>query len=153
DGLHLLPGFIDTHVHLNFLAEAEGADTSVDEFRSETGAAVLAGVTTALVYYRRLEPYGDDLVRFVAHGERSSYVDFGIHLGILMDAHLDSLGKVSREFGILSFKMYTCYKDEELRRFGVAGEDDGFILDVLERVASIPDAQVHVHAENEEIVR
>jgi dihydroorotase-like cyclic amidohydrolase len=152
-GLHLLPGFIDTHVHLNFLAEAEGADASIDEFRSETRAAALSGVTTALVYYRRLEPYGDDLARFIAHGERSSYVDFGVHLGILVDPHLDRLEELSREFGILSFKMYTCYKDDELRRFGVAGEDDGFILEVLERVARVPGAHVHVHAENEDIVR
>ena len=152
-GLHLLPGFIDTHVHLNFLAELQGVEPGVDEFRSETRAAVLSGVTTMLVYYRRLEPYGDDLRRFIEQGERSSYIDFALHLGILIESHLDRLEELSRDFGILSFKMYTCYKDDELRRFGVAGEDDGFMLAVLERVARLPGAHAHIHAENEDIVR
>ena len=152
DGLHLLPGFIDTHVHLNFLAEAENAEEGVDEIRSETGAAALSGVTTALVYYRRLDPYGEDLVSFIEQGLRSSFVDFGIHLGILIEDHLDNIESLSRDFGILSFKMYTCYKDDNLRRFGVFGEDDGFMLSVLERAARISGAQVHVHCENDEIV-
>src|SRR5687767_5089765 len=54
-GQFLLPGFIDTHVHLNFLTDAEDAGPDVDEFRSETGAAALSGVTTSLIYYRELE--------------------------------------------------------------------------------------------------
>jgi dihydroorotase-like cyclic amidohydrolase len=148
----LLPGFIDTHVHLNFLADAEDAGPDVDEFRSETAAAALSGVTTALIYYREITPYGQKLRDFIANGERSSYVDFGLHLGIIVEEHLEHLEALAAEYGVLSFKMYTTYKTPELKRFGVQGQDDGFILDVLRRVAQIPGAQVHVHCENEEIL-
>ncbi len=143
-GKLVLPGMIDTHMHIGFHSE----DT---EFLTETRGAVVGGITTAMIYYRRLTPYGEDLAAFIERGRRQSYVDFGVHLGILTDEHMRAASDLARQFGITSFKMYTCYKDKELEPFGVRGEDDGFMLDAFSRLAEIPGAVVNVHSENNDI--
>jgi dihydropyrimidinase len=149
DGKYLMPGFIDTHVHLNFFGDGEDDSR---EIGAETRAALRNGVTTTLIYFRQTEPYDTSLPTFLARAEAAAHTDFGVHLGILIDEHLEQIESLAATYGILSFKVYTTYKDGELRRFGVAGQDDGFILAVLRRVAKIGGAQLHVHAENDEII-
>lgn len=143
-GQLVFPGFIDTHTHIGF----SGSNA---ELATETAGAAAGGITTCLIYYRQLARYGEDLRSFIAQGERLSSVDFGVHLGILTDDHLEQVEELSSELGITSFKMYTCYKDGELAQFGVRGEDDGFILDALTLLATIPGAVVNVHSENDDI--
>lgn len=143
-GRLVLPGMIDTHMHIGFHSDET-------EFATETRGAALGGITTAMIYYRRLTPYGDDLEAFIAQGRRQSHVDFALHLGILTDDHLRAAPDLSGRFGITSFKMYTCYKDKELETFGVRGEDDGFMLDAMAGLAKIPSAVVNVHSENNDI--
>lgn len=140
----VMPGFIDPHVHIGFADEEH-------EFGTESSGAAVGGVTTMMVYYRRLEPYGDDLAQFIALGESQTHVDFGVHLGMLLDEHLDESQSLSDRFGITSFKMYTAYKDKELQGSGVRGEDDGFIVDAMQILRRIPGAVVNVHCENDDI--
>jgi dihydropyrimidinase len=143
-GLLVLPGMIDTHMHIGFHSDET-------EVATETAGAAVGGITTALIYYRRLTPYGDDLEEFIERGRRQSVVDFAVHLGILTDEHMHAARSLSERFGITSFKMYTCYKDKELEAFGVRGEDDGFMLDAMSVLARIPGAVVNVHSENNDI--
>jgi dihydroorotase (multifunctional complex type) len=143
-GKLVLPGFIDPHVHIGFADEQ-------NEFRTETSGAAVGGVTTVMVYYRRLQPYGADLEDFISLGASQAHVDFGLHLGMLLDEHLEEAQNLSDRFGITSFKMYTAYKDKELQGNGVRGEDDGYIVDAMEVLAKIPGAVVNVHCENDDI--
>jgi dihydropyrimidinase len=144
-GLPVLPGLIDTHFHVGF----HSAET---DFETETRSAAIGGVTTVCRFFRNLEPYDDSLPAEIRLGQRASYVDFAFHLGILIEDHLAKLDRWVREFGIRSFKMYTCYKGDEGRSIGIRGESDGFILDVLRAMARIGDVVQIVHCENEEII-
>jgi dihydroorotase (multifunctional complex type) len=143
-GQFVFPGFIDTHTHIGFA----GID---DEIATETKGAVVGGITTCLIYYRQLEVYGENLKSFIQQGAASAYVDFGVHLGMLIDDHLAQVREINRELGISSFKMYTCYKDGELAPFGVRGEDDGFMVDAFRILAEIPNSVVNVHSENDDV--
>lgn len=145
-GALVLPGLIDTHVHLGF--------TDQDlEWSTETALAAVGGVTTPLIYFRSTDDYRQNLPSFLERGSTSSYVDFGVHLGILNDDHLDEFDNLVDAFGIRSIKMYTTYKDGSLARFGVMGQDDGFILDVMKRAAARGDVVVNIHCENDDIVK
>lgn len=146
DGALVLPGLIDTHVHLGF--------TDQDlEWETETRLAAIGGITTPLIYFRSTDSYWDQLPAFLGRGSSNSFVDFAVHLGVLNDSHLDDFDKYVDEFGIRSIKMYTTYKDGSLARFGVMGQDDGFILDVMRRAAARGDVVVNIHCENDDIVK
>jgi dihydropyrimidinase len=93
------------------------------------------------------------LPAFLERGSTHAYTDFAVHLGILHDQHLDDFDKYVEAFGIRSIKMYTTYKDGSLARFGVMGQDDGFILDVMKRAAARGDVVVNIHCENDDIVK
>src|SRR5579864_8632708 len=144
NGTHILPGIIDTHVHIGFTSPER-------ELETESRAAAVGGVTTTLIYFRSTEPYDSILSDFIAQGRRQSVVDFAVHLGILHDDHLERLDHYIETFGITSLKMYTTYRHGELRRHGVVGQDDGFILDVLRKASSIPGFVVNVHCENDDM--
>ena len=143
-GLAVLPGVIDTHVHLGFTDEAR-------EWHTESRAALVGGVTTMCVYYRNAGEYDELLPGFIAAGERDSLADFVVHLGILHDGHLERLGDHVARYGLRTIKMYTTYKRGELSSFGAMGQDDGFILDVMRAVAELGGVRVHVHCENDDI--
>jgi dihydropyrimidinase len=145
EGRPVLPGLIDTHVHLGFSDE----DT---EWSTESTAAVVGGVTTLCVYYRNPADYHGLLPAFIARGRERSHADFIVHLGILNDGHLARLGDYVARYGLRSIKMYTTYKHGELSRFGVMGQDDGFIFKVMREVARIGGVRVCVHCENDDIV-
>lgn len=145
-GTYLLPGIIDTHVHIGFTDSAEEATT-------DTRSAAIGGVTTALVYFRSLDLYDELLPGFLSLMSSATSVDYGIHLGILHDDHLARLDRYIARFGIRSIKMYTTYKSGELRQYGILGQDDGFIFDVFRAAAVHPDLVVNVHCENDDMVR
>ena len=141
----LLPGIIDPHVHLGFY-DLEG------EHESETAAAALGGITTTIRYFRALQPYDEMFPEELQRAAARSHVDYAYHLGVLIDEHIDRLEDYSQRWGITSFKMYACYRGDERIAFGLQGQDDGFILDAFERIATLPGAVAIVHAENHDIV-
>ena len=57
-GTYLLPGVIDTHVHIGFTDSAREAE-------EDTASAAVNGVTTALIYFRSLELYDALLPEFI----------------------------------------------------------------------------------------
>lgn len=145
-GALVLPGLIDTHVHLGFTDQDR-------EWETETRLAAIGGITTPLIYFRNTGDYWDRLPGFLERGSTNSYVDFAVHIGVLNDLHLAQLDALIEHFGIRSIKMYTTYKDGSLARFGVMGQDDGFILDVMKRAAARGDFVVNIHCENDDIVK
>lgn len=145
NGRALLPGLIDTHFHLGFHSPEHDVET-------ETRSAAIGGVTTVCRYYRHLGSYEDTLPPEIERCEGTSSVDFAIHLGLLTEAHLAGLPRWISEFGIRSFKMYTCYKDAEGEALGIRGQDDGFLLDALRALASAGGMIANVHSENQEII-
>jgi dihydroorotase (multifunctional complex type) len=144
-GRPVLPGLIDTHFHLGFHSAAS-------DFETETRSAAIGGVTTVCRYYRHLGSYTDSMPREIELGERSSHVDFAFHLGLLTEDQLKGLPTWIDDHGIRSFKMYTCYKDDEGAALGIRGQDDGFLLDAFRALADAGDVVANVHCENQEII-
>jgi dihydropyrimidinase len=145
DGLPVLPGLIDTHFHVGF-------HSAERDYETETRAAVLGGVTTVCRYYRHLGSYDGTLDADIQLGKRTSHADFAIHLGLLTEEQLASVPRWVSVYGIRSFKMYTCYKDDEGLALGIRGEDDGFLLAALRVLARTGEVVANVHCENQEII-
>jgi dihydropyrimidinase len=142
---------VEPHAHLGY----GGADMP-GQFESETAAAVLGGITTVLNvhrhYGRAAAPY-DDLGATLAACAARSRVDFGVHLAVLLEAHVAAIPRLAAEHGVRSFKFYLAYRGEDGRQIGLTNElDDGLLLDALRAVAAVPGAVACFHCENTEIV-
>jgi dihydropyrimidinase len=142
-GRYVLPGVIDTHVHLPW--PSSNFD-SVDDFRSGTLAAVHGGVTTIIEYVipdesGRLLPA---LEQEVAKAKGSAFVDHSFHL-IIRKVTEQTLQDMAAAMGrgFTSFKIYTAYAG-----FQLENED---ILTLLRTAAEVQ-ALVCFHAEDGNLV-
>ncbi len=140
-GLHLLPGGVDAHVHMQ-----DPGLTEREDFITGTGAAAVGGVTTIVEHNRSL-PFvvNADLMR-----EKASYladralIDFA-QLG---GAHPDNVEHLRPmwEAGATAFKVFTC------NLHGAPAILPDKMLEVFREVASF-DGVCLVHAEDETITR
>jgi dihydropyrimidinase len=144
-GLHLFPGFIDSHVHFGF-AEP------VTEYSTETHYAAQGGVTTVVAYFLKSDSYKNLFAEARAACEARAYVDFAFHLSTATEAHVQEMGEYVEEFGITSFKYFMNFKGEEGRYMGLDGTDDGFLWDLLKEAARLKEPLIVCHTENIEIV-
>lgn len=104
-GLTILPGVIDAHIHLG-----HGQDVSrprvPEDAAVESGAAAAGGITCFVPYLLSTQPYEevfDEVTTVTAAGSR---VDFGYHLVISTEKHLDSIGEYVEQLGVTSFKFF-----------------------------------------------
>lgn len=144
DGLHVFPGVVDPHVHV-------GLGGGIEEYRTDTAAGVLGGVSTI---YSILIDGGSYLPVIDEHldaATRTSMTDFGFHLTLMSDEHLAELDEIAERHGIRSYKYYMSFRGDEGAYLGVKGTDDGAFLSILEAVAA-QGGVLAVHPENIEIV-
>ena len=142
-GQYVMPGIIDTHVHLPW---PSSAFDSVDDYTSGSVAAMCGGVTTIIEYVvpdesGRILPALD---KQMASAESASYVDFAFH-AILRKITPQTLKEMEKTVakGITSFKIYTAYSGFQL------GDED--ILTILRKCKDLG-ALVCFHAEDGVIV-
>lgn len=145
NGLLVMPGFIDPHVHIDDSA-------SVDTYRTASAAAALGGITTVVDFAWQTEDNEptneprtmmDGIRRKQEKAEDSgSYVDYALHGSITVEdsAVLSELSDAV-DAGVTSFKMFTAYE------FGIS---NGFIRRALERIADL-DAVGVFHTEDDEV--
>ena len=143
-GLHVMPGGIDPHVHL-------GMGGGFESFRADTGSAAIGGVTSLFTILIDSGPYEPVVERHHDVLDRVSHVDFGFHLTLMTDAHVDSLGGGAERWGINSFKYYMSFRGEEGAYLGIAGTDDGAFHRILTGVAGVGGV-LQIHPENIEVV-
>jgi allantoinase len=135
-GLLVLPGMVDTHVHL-----MEPGDESREDFPSGTAAAASNGVTT-IVEHTHSWPV-TSVTRLAEKREAlrgRSYVDFGLAAHVWPDqlAELPALWRA----GVTFFKIFTC------ETHGVPAIRADLMPDVLDAIADI-DAACLVHCEDD----
>ena len=140
DGLFLLPGAIDSHVHFR-----DPGYPHKETWQSGSAAAACGGVTTVFDMPNTNPPTGtrEALAMKLKAAERS-YCDFGIHalLGDDTVDHLDDL----LEGGATSFKAFVG------NTFGnLPAPSDGALLEGFEKLAPLGIRTV-VHAENSSIM-
>jgi allantoinase len=101
-GLMVMPGMVDTHVHL-----MDPGDTSREDFPTGTGAAAANGVTT-IVEHTHGHPVKtmQDLREKLAHLKTRSRVDFGLAAHVWQE-HIADLSDLWAE-GVAFFKIFTC---------------------------------------------
>lgn len=148
-GRHVLPGVVDAHVHL-------GADIAMPretaDVRPETAAAAAGGVTSLVAYLMSAEPYEGVFASSKAAMEADALVDFGFHFCVGTREQLDAVPSYVRDLGVSSFKFFMNFRTDEGERLGLPGNDDGFLLELLEAAAA-NGAMVNPHAENADLIK
>ena len=138
EGLYVLPGAIDPHVHLQMDAfTAAGPTVTSDDWATGTRAAACGGTTTVIDFVEPApaESLAQALAARRAQAEGRAAVDFGLHMTLSRadDATLAEVPAVCRA-GVTSFKTYTTYAgfkladDELLRAFQAVGRAGGLAL-------------------------
>jgi dihydropyrimidinase len=145
DGLHVLPGLIDAHLHFGF-------GEPVTEYTTETVYAAQGGFTTVLGYFLNNEPYGGVFERELAFAAPRALVDFAFHFSAASELHIEELESYVRDYGVTSFKYFMNFRGEEGRYLGLDGTDDSYLYALLEKAASIGEVTVVIHTENIELV-
>lgn len=145
-GMLVMPGGIDSHVHL--AQPAFGGPAMADGFESGTRSAIAGGNTTVIPF--ALQPRGASLrssvIDYHKEAEGKSYVDYGFHL-IITDPSPSVLGQelpALVEDGYTSFKVFMTYEDMVL--------NDGELLKVFD-CARDCGALVMVHCEGYDAIR
>lgn len=140
-GLHLLPGGVDAHVHMQ-----DPGLTEREDFITGTSAAAVGGVTTIVEHNRSL-PFvvnADLMQEKAAYLADRALIDFA-QLG---GAHPDNVEQLRPmwEAGSAAFKVFTC------NLHGAPAILPDKMLEVFREVASF-DGVCLVHAEDETITR
>ena len=145
-GRLVLPGGIDSHVHL---AQPSGPGIEMaDDFETGTRAALFGGNTTVLAFCLQVKGQSlrAALADYHAKAEGKCYTDVGFHL-IIADPTPAVLGQEVPALvadGYPSFKVFMTYEGLRL--------DDAEILATMDAVRGAGGI-VMVHCENEDVIR
>jgi dihydroorotase-like cyclic amidohydrolase len=145
-GRPVLPGLIDTHVHLGNGAQSFAADCA-----TESRHAVTGGVTTVLPFVITRDSYIDALPG-LQRGVGEGLVDMAFHAIIIRERQVDEVPRMAQEFGVRAFKTFMAYKGRESSPSGIQGLGDDTIFRVFQQVAGIPGGVALVHCENMELI-
>lgn len=146
-GRFVIPGLLDTHLHLGNAAQSFASDCA-----TESRHAVTGGVTTLMPFVITRDSYIDvlgEMQRAVAAG---SLVDMLFHAIIVREPQIDEIPRMAAEFGVRSFKTFMAYKGREISPSGIQGMRDDQIFSVFQRVRDIPGGVAIVHCENMELI-
>jgi len=137
-GLLVLPGMVDTHVHL-----MDPGDTEREDFPTGTSAAAARGVTT-IIEHTHSHPIRsvDDLHEKRHHLDGRANVDFGLAAHVWPD-RIDAIESLVGE-GISFFKIFTC------TTHGVPSLGPAAMTDALGAVAR-SGGRCLIHSEDEAI--
>ena len=147
DGRFVLPGLLDTHIHLGNAAQSFASDCA-----TESRHAVTGGVTTMFVFVITRGSYIDVLPEMQRAVREGSFADMVFHAIIIRPEQIDEIPRMAGEFGIRSFKTFMAYKGREISPSGIQGMGDDQIFAVFQRVARVPGGVAIVHCENMEII-
>jgi len=107
DGMIVLPGVIDAHVHCRTWTDHS------DEIGDSHRSAAFGGVTTTITQIRAAADMSpaDAIRHFIAEGERTSVVDFGLHTILRPEHDLQTAIPQVIALGSPSVKFFMSYKD------------------------------------------
>ena len=152
DGLHVFPGIIDPHVHLQTFQNP--FDVNV---QTETRNAAIGGVTTMIPTLLNREDASVSFLDYFPWAkesvEKHSLIDSAFSAVIGTTKQIEELPRFANECGVLTYKFYMAYTQDEASVFGILAVDDAQFLHGLEQVRKIgAPARAMVHAENMSII-
>jgi dihydropyrimidinase len=147
DGLSVMPGFVDPHVHFQLDV---GNYTSLDDFSSGSEAAISGGVTTFIDFTQPVNRYSD-IIKSIKDRKRAagnSRIDYSLHLTLAGDPDFapEKLVELAIREGLTSIKVFTAYGDSNRRT------DDGYLSRLVE-LSGKTGVVIMIHAENDEIIK
>jgi dihydropyrimidinase len=145
-GKYVLPGGIDSHVHIEQDSTETGAMSATD-FLSATVSAACGGTTTVIPFVRQVKgrPLRETVDEYRARPVGKAVIDYALHL-IITDPSASALNQeipALVEAGYTSVKVYMTYRAMML--------SDYQILEVM-AVARSNGAMVMIHAENADCI-
>ncbi len=144
-GLYVLPGGVDTHVHMENVV---GPTMTCDTFASGTKAAAFGGTTTVVDF--ALQTAEDSPLGAIARAQRSAEsqvnIDYGLHVIVTRvdEQVLKDVRYAMHHEGVSSFKMFMAYP-------GVMMADDAAIFRMLRQVGA-DGGMLALHAENGTVI-
>ena len=143
-GKHILPGFIDPHVHFSL---GVGKRMTKDDFYSGSAEGIMGGVTTFIDFLDPVKKASEIITGFEKRQQlaKKSMADYAFHGTIANPT--DSGKELITEYkkiGINSIKLFTTYADTDRRTC------DSYIRELLS-LSKEEDIIVVVHAENDEL--
>jgi dihydropyrimidinase len=147
EGLVILPGGVDPHVHINMQFSA--IQKTIDDFFTGTMPAALGGTTTLVEFAipRSGETTLDALERRYREASGKAVVDYNFHACVVRERFAESLTELSQlqAHGISTVKLFSAYCD-------TIGLDLGQIQTVMEACSSA-NLLVLVHCETESLLQ
>lgn len=127
EGLHILPGVIDSHVHVR-----DPGLTHKEDFTSATLASAAGGVTFIMVQPTTIPPTTslEHLEERIALGDAKACVDFAIQAGV-DPTRLDQIPKLAQK-GVASFEIFLQDFPSEM-----GAEDAAILWEVLEAIKAV----------------
>lgn len=153
EGLYVMPGTIDPHMHLG-LYKPLG-----DAFRYDTPRQAVGGVTTLINYHRGKGNYFETVAEAIDDGENNSLVDFAISLGLCAKVHLTQIEGYIEQLGITSFKFFFDKQDIAHTFYDIPKEealtlDKADLYYILKQLHEIsPKLLLCVHCEDPDVFR
>lgn len=134
EGKLAFPGLVDGHMHVGIYSPLE------QDAVTESKAAAMGGVTSALTYFRTGQyylnkggSYRDFFPEVLAKSEGRYHVDYGYHLAPISREHIGEMEMLATEMGVPSFKIFMFYggyglhgKSGSQRDFLMIGEDERY---------------------------
>ncbi len=145
NGLLILPGLIDPHVHFELNC---GKNTSIDDFYYGSVCAAYGGVTTIIDF---LDPTSNAKELEKSYYERiklaeKSIVDYHMHACIKMpDGSLEDYVKMTKKLGMKTIKLFTTYSDTGRRTY------DKDIIELL-KLSEKYDVMILAHIEADDMI-
>jgi len=109
-GLFAFPGLVDAHMHVGIYQPLE------QDAVTESKAAAMGGVTSALTYFRTGEyylnqggPYAEFFPEVLERSAGNYWVDYGYHLAPINRSHITEMPDLLATHGVSSFKIFMFY--------------------------------------------
>lgn len=139
---YVLPGAVDVHTHCDMIVYS-------DQLEDVTRAAACGGVTTTISVVRPRKDLEmgllDSIKLYIENGQKTSFIDFSIHAGLMQGDDPFKLVSEIVKMGITSFKMAMAYSKR-----GQQVTDD-FLVKTMHAIAQVR-GLVMLHAENGSLI-
>ena len=132
----VFPGLVDGHMHVGIYSPL------ADDAGTESKAAAMGGVTSAITYFRTGQyylnkggPYADFYPEVLEISNGRYWVDYAYHLAPIAPSHVDEMESLLVDHGVSSFKIFMFYggyglhgktdKDAQ-KKFLMIGDDESY---------------------------